>query len=126
MATIANSLNRNASPLGGVITVTWPTLTFSGTDVGAPISLAEYSDKTFQVFGTLGAAGAVLMEGSNDGVNWSSLSNRQGTAMSFTALGMNTSQDKPLFVRPRVTAGDGTTSLTVVACCHRADLGAAG
>lgn len=126
MATIQFSANNNVSPNGEVIAVSWPTMTFSGTDVGSALRLAEYADKTFQVFGTLGAGGSVLIEGSNDGVVWAPLSNRQGTAMAFAAIGFNTSQDRPVYVRPRVTAGDGTTSLTVIVAAHRSDIPAVG
>lgn len=126
MATIAPTINPQVSKAREVIVASWAPMTQSGSDVGAPVSFAEYSDKTFQVFGTFGAGGAVLMEGSNDGTNWSALSNRQGTNMSFTANGLNTSQDKPVWVRPRVTGGDGTTSLTVIVACHRADLSVVG
>lgn len=126
MAIRTSTFNRNITKGSGNVTVTWTGLTFTSLDQGMEIQLSEYSDKTFQVFGTFGAAGAVLIEGSNDGVNWTSLSNRQGVAMSFTAAGMNTSQDKPMWVRPRITGGDGTTSLTVVASCHRTTLSAVG
>lgn len=126
MTVRAAAINNNVAPRGGVIAITWAGLTFASTDSGDPISLSEFSDKTFQVFGTLGAGGALLIEGSNDGTNWVPLSNRQGTSMSFTTLAMNTSQDRPVWVRPRVTAGDGTTSLTVIVACHRTDLGGPG
>lgn len=126
MATIQPTYNNQLTKGREVVVATWTPMTFSGSDVGSPISLAEYSDKTFQVFGTLGAGGTMTIEGSNDGVNWASLSNRQGTAMAFTTLSLNTSQDRPAYVRPRVTAGDGTTSLTVVVACHRTDLSGIG
>ena len=126
MATIQISVNNQLSPNGECLTVTWGPLTFTGLDVGAPMRLAEYSDKTFQIYGTIGAGGSVVIEGSNDLVSWSSLSNRQGTPMTFTASGLNTSQDRPIYVRPRVTAGDVTTSLVCVVAGHRTDLPAIG
>ena len=122
MATIQFLQNNQLSPNNEVITATWAALTFAGSDVGAPLRLACYGDKTFQVFGTLGVGGSVVIEGSNDTFNWAPLSNRQGTAMAFTAGGFNTSQDKPVYVRPRITAGDGTTSLTIVCAAHRTDM----
>lgn len=120
MATRFPTTNRNITKDNSVIAVTWTGLL--NADVGDPVSYASFGDKTFQVTGTFGAAGNVLIEGSNDGVTYTALSNRQGTAMNFTAAGLNTSQDKPVFVRPRVTAGDGTTSLAVIVCCHRSDI----
>ena len=126
MAIRAATLNKNLVRGEQALTVTWAGLTNATADTGDISCFADYGDKTFQVIGTLGAAGAVLIEGSNDGVNFTPLANRQGTAMSFTALGMNTSQDKPMFVRPRVTAGDGTTNLTVIVACHRSDFSVIG
>lgn len=127
MAVRQPTYERQTVKSGEVVQVTWTGLTQATLDTGSPISLAEYSDKTFQTFGTFGGSGALLIEGSNDGgTTWAPLSNRQGTAMSFTAAGMNTSQDRPILVRPRVTGGDGTTSLTVAAACHRADLSGVG
>jgi len=41
------------------------------------------------------------------------LTDPQGTALSFTAGGLSTILQNPKYVRPNVTAGDGTTSLTV-------------
>jgi hypothetical protein len=94
-------------------------------DVGEPLSLAQYSDKTFIVSGTFTGAATVIIEGSNDATaptNWVQLTNRQGTAMSFAAGGMNTSQDRPIWVRPRLTAGGGGAALLVQVACHRSDL----
>lgn len=65
------------------------------------------------VTGTFGAAGSVRLEGSNDGTNWFALSPAALTAAgSFAALG---AAEHPKYVRPNVTAGDGTTALNVVA-----------
>lgn len=102
--------------------ITWSGLTQTTNDVGAAVSESWRGEKTFQVFGTFGSSGALLIEGSNNGTDWSPLSNRQGTNMSFTAAGFNRSQDQPVYVRPRVTGGDGTTNLTVAVACHRTDL----
>jgi hypothetical protein len=121
MATIQPTFDRSVSKDGSVVAITWPTMTNAGTDVGAAIQLASF-EKTFHAYGTFGAGGNVIVEGSNDGTNFNALSNRQGTAMNFTAAAMNTSQDKPIWVRPRVTAGDGTTSVSVTVACHRSDI----
>ncbi|HET8869172.1 MAG TPA: hypothetical protein VFM48_01890 [Aquabacterium sp.] len=121
MATRAYSQNNQVSNDKSVVLVTWAGLTFATTDDGAPISLAAWSEKTFQAFGTFGASGNVVIEGSNDGTNWSPISNRQGvTPFNLTSSqAINTSQDRPIWVRPRVTAGDDTTNVTVTVACHR-------
>ena len=111
--------------------VAWSPLTFSGSDVGLPVGsmvetpgsgaptllagggLAGFADKSIQLTGTFGAAGAVLIEGSNDGTNYSLLTNAQGAALPTTSAGLAAITEAVIFVRPRITAGDGTTSLTV-------------
>lgn len=106
---------------GSVVVLTWTGLATSG-DVGDAQSYANFADKTFIVAGTFTGAPTVAIEGSNDGTNWVTLSNRQGTAMTFTAAGMNTSQDKPVYVRPRLTAGAGGASVIVQVACHHTDI----
>lgn len=75
--------------------------------------LAAWSDRSIQVAGTFGASGNVLWEGSNDGTNWATLNAPQGTALAWTAAAIKQVLEGALFMRPRVTAGDGTTSLIV-------------
>jgi hypothetical protein len=72
---------------------------------------APYSSAFFIASGTFGSGGSVQIEGSADGVNWAKLSPAALTgAGAFASLGV---QEKPKFLRPHVTAGDGTTNLTV-------------
>lgn len=122
MATIKPTIDRQTAGYDeSVIIVTWANLAASG-DVGDPIALAAWSDKTFVVSGAFVGLPTVAIEGSNNGTDWVALSNRQGTSMSFTAAAMNTSQDRPVYVRPRLTAGTGGASITVTVACHRVDL----
>ena len=121
MATIKATQDRTVSFDESCIVIRWDGLATSG-DVGDAQSLAAWSDKTFIVTGTFTGTPTVVIEGSNDGTNWVTLSNRQGTAMSFTSAAMNTSQDKPVFIRPRLTAGSGGAAISVQVACHRSDL----
>lgn len=71
----------------------------------------DWSEAFFQVTGTFGAAGSVQIEGSNDNVNWVKLSPAALTAAGlFAGLGVT---ERPKYLRPNVTAGDGTTALTI-------------
>ena len=128
MAVRASTQNRDIDARGGVVLFTWTGLTNATSDTGAPVMAAEFSEKTWQAFGTFGAGGAVTLEGSNDGTNWGNISTRQGTTPCTltSTTQINTSQDRPLWVRPRVSAGDGTTSLTVTVACHRYTLSGTG
>ena len=119
--TTINATQTTPSFDGSVVMVSWAGLAASG-DVGDAQSYSSYGDKTFVVSGTFTGSPTVLIEGSNDAVNWVTLSNRQGTAMTFTASAMNTSQDKPIYVRPRMTAGSGGANITVQAACHHSDI----
>ena len=122
MAVRASTFTRDLDPRGGVQVCTWTGL-LNG-DTGSPIQASEMSEKTWHAFGTFGTGGTVTIQGSNDGTNWASISTKQGTVpMTLTSTtAINTSQDRPVWVRPSVTAGDGTTSLTMTVACHRFDL----
>ena len=61
----------------------------------------------------LGSGGTLKIEGSNDGANWSVLTDPQGNDLSFTASKIETVSEITRYIRPNVTAGDGTTALTV-------------
>ena len=100
-------------------TTTWTPLTFTGLDTGAPEPGFGGSDRSVQVTGTLGAAGSVTIEGSNDGVNYGTLTDHQGNALVLTALGIKSVDATCRLIRPRITAGDGTTSLTVTLMARR-------
>lgn len=80
-------------------------------EAGSPVSYGAYSDRSIQFGGTFGAGGTIVLEGSNDGVNYVTLTDPQGNAISKTAAGIETIEEPTVLVRPRVTAGDGTTLL---------------
>lgn len=98
--------------------VTWSTLT-NGDD-GAPVQMPGSADRTVQVFGTFGAGGNVRIEGSNDGLHWSALRDAVHAELDVTAESIRQVLEVVRYMRPRVTAGDGTTSLTVVMLVRRA------
>lgn len=74
---------------------------------------AGYADKSIQVSGTFGAGGSVACEGSNDGgSNYFAMTDPSQTVIAITAAGGKSVTEATIWVRPHVTAGDGTTSLT--------------
>lgn len=103
----------------------WTPLTTTNAD-GSPVSYASNAHAgavTVQVTGTFGVGGTVVIEGSNDGTNYVTLNDAGGAALSLTAAGLKAIRELPAYIRPRVTAGDGTTSLTVtLAAMKRASL----
>lgn len=70
--------------------------------------------RSIQVFGTFGLLGTVVLEGSNDSTNWATLNDVSGNAISMTSAGIRVFQAPVLKIRPRITGGDGTTSLTIL------------
>jgi hypothetical protein len=121
MATIVPSFQKIRSQDSGIdaVTVTWANLTNAGPDSGQPVQRPALVDRSVQVTGTFGSGGTVVFEGSNDGVNYSTLSNPQGNAISVTSAGLSQVTEATAWMRPRITGGDGTTSLTVTVCARR-------
>src|SRR5262245_9337048 len=86
-------------------------------DDGAKVDVTDLADMTFSPRTTgsvFGAGGTVIAEGSCDGgTNWFPLKDASSTPISKTAGGLSVVLEHPQFIRPRVTAGDGTTSILV-------------
>lgn len=123
MATKAAVISGKTNP--GAIGVKW--LAMANGDVGGPptnypltqVSLPGYPDRTIQFTGTFGAGGSVSLKGSNDGGNtWAILTDPLGNALTFTSAGMKQITELPEYVRPEVTAGDGTTSINAYLFCR--------
>ncbi len=85
-------------------------------DDGAPVTIPGAPDRTVQVFGTFGAGGTIVFEGTLEAVpvNWFPLVDPQGNAISFGAAGGELVLELVAHIRPRVTAGDGTTDITAI------------
>lgn len=82
-------------------------------DDGAAESAGRLSDRSVQISGTFGAGGSVTIQGSNDGSTWATLRDPAGAALTFTTADLKEVLENTQFLRPIVTAGDGTTNLTV-------------
>lgn len=96
-----------------VVLVTWTGL-LNGDD-GAPVQLIKYADRSVQIVGVFGTGGTVAIEGSNNGTDYATLNSVTGTALTVTTAGVRQILENTVLLRPRVTAGDGTTTLTVTA-----------
>lgn len=106
-------INPNIEQIGErTVRVTWANMALG--DTGKPIDWPAYMDRSVQVKGTFGAAGAVTMEGSNDGTVFVPLSDPRGNSLAINTAKIEQIEDCVYQTRPNVTAGDGTTSLTVV------------
>lgn len=92
-------------------TVSWPNM--ANGDVGQAYSRYIWSDRSVQVEGTFGAAGNVAFKASIDQTNFRVINDPQGNAINITTAKIVQITEATLQIRPEVTAGDGTTSLTV-------------
>jgi hypothetical protein len=125
MAIITPAFRKIRDPNSGgidAIVVAWGPM--ANGDTGKPISRPDFSDRSVQVEGTFGAGGSVALEGSNDSTtgldgNFRPLSDLQGTAIAITTAGFKQVTEATAWIRPNVTAGDGTTALTVSALLRR-------
>lgn len=108
------TIDVNTLPSGNsrCVVAAWPNLAQS--DVGAAIGNSQYTDRSFQVAGVFGGA-SVVVEGTNDGANWATLTDPQGNNLTFTAAKLEMVSEATLKIRPRVVGGDATTDLTVTA-----------
>lgn len=87
-------------------------------DVGDDQDFSRFTTVTFQALGTFGVGGSVSIEGSNDGGTTRAVVNDsrgEGNALTFTGADVRKANERPLTLRPNVTAGDGTTALTIIA-----------
>jgi hypothetical protein len=80
-------------------------------DDGAPVEMPGSADRSVQFLGTFGVGGTIVLEGSNDGVNYVVLTDPQGNVISKAAAAIEGVLELTRWVRPRVSAGDGTTTL---------------
>ena len=109
MATVAATYPETNEDQVGIIS--WTPLTSTNTD-GSPLSRVKWADKTVTITGTFGT-GTVVIQGSNDGTNWFTLKDPANAALSTTSTMLRAILENPLYIRPLVTGGDGTTSITV-------------
>ena len=104
---------------GSTILLTW-TLTTAVPD-GVPLEWGQWADRYVQAVGSPWGAATASMEGSNDGVNWSPLSNAAGgAAATFAANGGKTLIEVPRYMRPNLTAVGVGANVQVILFARRA------
>ena len=111
MATITSTQELPIQGDNSFLKIVWPNLFL--TDVGDPFTLAQYADRSVQISGTFGVGGTLIFEGSINGATYDILTDPQGNNLSFTSGKIEAISELVLLIRPRVSAGDGTTNLTV-------------
>lgn len=113
MATINHQVVPTGRENDGAWLYKWPAL--ANGDVGSPLIFPSHSDRSVHVKGTFGAGGTCLIEGTLEitPATWSTLNDPQGNLLSFTTEKIEAVLENVTCIRPRVSAGDGTTALDV-------------
>jgi hypothetical protein len=91
--------------------ITWPNM--ANGDIGQALEMPGSADRSVQVEGTFGTGGNVQIQGSNDSTNYRPLTDPQGNQLDIATAKIEAVTELTRLVRPKVTAGDGTSSLTV-------------
>jgi hypothetical protein len=91
--------------------------TFTASETGDPFEMPAASDRSVQLAGTFNTA-TILIEGSNDGTNYRTLTNQAASALSFTAAGLELVLQPTRYIRARVSAG-AATSVTITLLANR-------
>lgn len=117
MATVAATITDVSSVgmPGSAYLVTWTPLTQTNAD-GAAVTLPAWTDRSVQIVGTFGTA-TVVLEGSNDGTNWATLTDPQGNAISTTSAKLEQVEEATRYFRANSSGGNGATSVSVYVFC---------
>jgi hypothetical protein len=83
------------------------------SDSATEIPFSSHADRSVQVTGLFGSGGSVVIEGSNDGINWSTLTDFQGNQLSINTPKIVMVSEVTAYIRPRVISTDALTSITV-------------
>lgn len=102
---------------GNLTIISWPAM--NSGDSGQPFCRGGLVDRSLQAEGNFGVGGTAVLEGSNDGINFHTLTDPFSNPLSLTAAGLKQATEISGFVRPRIATGDGTTSLTCTMAFHR-------
>lgn len=118
-------LSENGMNVTGAIAVKWTGL--ANGDTGAPYVCPNRSEKAVQVYGTFGAGGNCKLEGTNDQAydangadaispapTYATLNDQSAASLDIAAASIKAVLENPNAIRPRASAGDGTTALTVI------------
>ena len=105
-----------------VIAIQWSGAAFG--DTFTPIISGSLVDHSIQVEGLFGVGTSVTLQGSNDATssstgNYHALTDPYGTTIAITSSSIKQSTEVTSWIKPAITAGDGTESLTVTVSVRR-------
>ena len=110
MASIKSTLTQ-PDKIAGVNVATWDAVTENDE---AEARIFPYkADKTVQVGGTLGGS-TVTLKGSNDGVTYFTLTDPEGTELSFAEPGLKQILENPVYLKPEFSGGAGQSAKVII------------
>lgn len=110
MANVAPAISEVKAFLDNAHIVSWTPLT-SANAAGTPIELSGSTIRSIQFSGTFDSA-TIILEGSNDGTNYQTLTDPQGNAISKTSAALEQIEEATRYVRPSSSGGSGSQSIT--------------
>jgi hypothetical protein len=105
MATITGTITRVGEGRDAW-QVRWASM--GNADTGTVIEMPQMSDRSVQIDGTFASA-TVVMEGSNDGTNFFTLTDGQGNAISKTTASLEQIAEFTRYLRASTSGGAGST-----------------
>lgn len=109
MADVAATIEKiGSSPYVSWI-VKWEGLTAANA-AGSAVEMPAWSDRSVQAVGTFDSA-TIVLQGSNDGATWATLTDPQGNAISKTSAGLEAVSELTRYIRPSTSGGGGSQDL---------------
>lgn len=102
MADIAPTLSNTA----GIVRTTWSTITSADSATAFTVQGYGGNVAAVQVTGTFGGT-TVTLQGSIDGVNYTTLKDIAGSAISMTSAGLVDFRTAAVYIKPVCTGGSG-------------------
>lgn len=94
---------------------TWASIPDDST--GESIKGPGFTDRSWQVSGAFGGA-TIVIEGSNDGINYFTLRDPFAVPLSYTAPDLREVTEMALWMRPRVIGGAAAAVDVIAVCCN--------
>lgn len=93
----------------------WTGATNGGSpDTFTPVKLVRLPYAiSAQVTGNFSGSASIALHGSVDGTNYAALNDRSGSAIAVTAAGIANCGEAPLYIKPVLSSGDGSTDIDV-------------
>lgn len=112
MATIAVAVTKTEFKGEKVDLILWETLV-SGSEDGAPYDLNGREVLAVQAVGTFSSATLVIQGSLDGGSTYATLREKDGSALSTSAVNLFTVGERPLTIRPFISGEDGSDDIDV-------------